>query len=265
MCVPLVASDDSPEVLEPSDSALHLPPAAIASELSPVLRGRLAPVLAVRTNQVDATTTKPVPQRVAVRRGIIDEPARLFSRDTPFQELFDQRDFMGTGAGDHRPQRQTTPVGEDHGLGPLASFGLAYALAPFFAEENVPSAIDSCQLILPCRSSFASSRDQAFFHVPASVHSWNRRQHVEGEGNCLGRSRQRAPVRRIQRIPSAHGRAGAGGRPPLGERGFSGNKSAISNHCSSVSCGPALVLASARALTRLFRNRFAISVTSSGY
>jgi hypothetical protein len=115
------------------------------------------------------------------------------------------------------------------------------------------------------RSSFESSRAQALFQIPASVHSRNRRQHVDGEGKRLGRSCQRAPVRRIQRTPSTHARTGAGGRPPLGERGLSGNKSAIRNHCSSVSCGPALVWACAGALTRLFRNRFAISITSFSY
>jgi hypothetical protein len=101
--------------------------------------------------------------------------------------------------------------------------------------------------------------------MPASVHSRNRRQHVEGEGKQLGRSFQRAPVRRIQRMPSAQARAGARGRPPCGDRGFSGNKSAIKDHCSSVSCGPPLGWVFVRAPRRLFRNCFAISATSFDY
>src|SRR5688500_7371891 len=120
MGVPLVASYDAAEVLEPGDRPFDFPAALIAPELATVLGGQLTPVLAVRTNQIDAATTKPFPQRIAIGRGVIDQPAGLFARDTLLQERFDQRDFMRTGAGDHRPQRQTTPVGEDHRLGPLA-------------------------------------------------------------------------------------------------------------------------------------------------
>jgi hypothetical protein len=60
---------------------------------------------------------------------------------------------------------------------------------------------------------------------------------VLGEGKCLGRSFQRAPLRRIQRTPSTQGRVGARGRPPLAEGAGSGNRSLIKNHCSSVSSG----------------------------
>jgi hypothetical protein len=87
----------------------------------------------------------------------------------------------------------------------------------------------------PVRSSWRSRRDQAFSHVPLFVHSWWRRQQVLPDGNRWGMSSQRAPVRSTQHTPSKQARAGAGGRPPLGDRFGSGNKSAIKYHCSSLS------------------------------
>lgn len=109
-------------------------------------------------------------------------------------------------------------------------------LTPFFAEENVPSAKASSWLTSPRRSSLRSSRVQAFSQRPSMVHSLCRRQQVEEEGKTLGKSFQRAPDRRIQRIPSKHAREDARGRPPYAETGRSGNKSAIRSHCSSLSC-----------------------------
>jgi hypothetical protein len=149
-------------------------------------------------------------------------------------------------------------VGENHGLGSLATLGLANAFAPFFADENVPSAMDSSRLISPRRSSFRKSLPQALSQMPASVQAFKRRQHVEDDGKCLGRSFQRAPVRRIQMIPSTHGRDGAVGRPPLGPTGCSGNKSEMRFHCSSVSSNSGSVLDPADDST-VSRDRFAMS------
>jgi hypothetical protein len=86
----------------------------------------------------------------------------------------------------------------------------------------------------------------------------SRRQHVAGDGKCEGRSLHRAPVRSTHRIPSMHSRAVRRGRPPFWEGGSSGNKLAISNHCSSVSCGSGSILDPAWAFARRLRDRFDI-------
>ena len=126
---------------------------------------------------------------------VVDQSARLGTQNAFFEQRFDQRHFVGTGSWDLSAQRQTTAVDEDHDLGALATLGLTYAEAPFFAEENVPSAIASCQSMRPRRSSLRNSRAQAIFHRPASVQARKRRQQVGGDGKCAGRSLHRAPVR----------------------------------------------------------------------
>jgi hypothetical protein len=161
------------------------------------------------------------------------------------------------GAGDECAQRQSRGVAEDHDLGPFSSFGLANAFPPFFAEANVPSAIIWSRSIPPFRSSRRNSRDQAFSQAPLLVQASNRRQHVLEEGKQRGRSFQRAPVRSTQQMPSKQSRDSAGGRPPSGERGDSGNRSAICNHCSSLSskAGSIVDPAGAKAAP-LLRDRF---------
>jgi hypothetical protein len=130
--------------------------------------------------------------------------------------------------------RQARAFGKHHNLRAFAALGLAHARPPFFAGENVPSAKDSSVRTLPALWSFRSSRDQALARIPLLNHSLNRRQQVVGEGKHLGRSFQRAPVRRTQQIPSKQRRASQAGRPPLGEGLGVGNRSEINAHCLSV-------------------------------
>lgn len=259
MSVVFVSSDKPSEVLEPANGALDLPAAAVAAEFSAVLRGRLFAVLPMRRDQLHPAFRQPCAERVAVGGRIVDQSTRLGGKNALIQERFDQRHFMGTSAGDFCAQRKTAAIDEDHDLAALAALRLTYAQPPFFAEENVPSAIASCQSIRPQRLSLRKSRAQATFQTPASVQALNRRQQVGGDGKCAGRSLHRAPLRSTHRIPSTHSRAARRGRPPVLEGGSSGNKSAISNHCSSVSCGSGSVLDPARALAFCLRDRFDIS------
>lgn len=259
MSVVFVASDEPTEVLEPADGALDLPSSAIAAELSAVLRRRLFAVLPMRGDQFDAAFCQPGPQGVAVGGRIVDQSTRLSGQNALLKQRFDQRYFVRTGASDFRAKGKTATVNEDHRLGALAALRLADAQAPFFAEENVPSAIASCQWMRPRRSSLRNILAQATFQIPASVQALKRRQHVGGDGKCGGKSRHRAPVRNTQRIPSTHSRAVRRGRPPFSEGDGSGNKSAISDHCSSVSCGSGSILDPARAFARRLRDRFDIS------
>lgn len=134
-----------------------------------------------------------------------------------------------------RGRRQAAAVGRDHDLGTLVALGLAFAAAPFFAGENVPSAIACSVCTTPTRSNARSSRDQSCSHSPLVVQAWMRPQQVAGDGNRGDRFFQRATRHRIHTIPSKQRRASTGGRPPNSDRGGARNKPSISNHCSSVS------------------------------
>ncbi len=233
--VMLVPSYQPSEVLDPTDRSLHFPATAISTQFATILRRRLLPVAAMRANQVDAATLQPHSQRITVGGRVVDQTARLSSQNSRFQELLDERYFVRAGAGRVDAQRETFRVGENHDLGSFAALRLANLFTPFFAEANVPSAKDSSWFTRPWRSSKRISRAHAFPQTPLSVHCRWRRQQVEAEGKRLGKSFQRAPLRSIQRMPSTQGRDGVTGRPPWGPTGGSGNKSAISCHCSSVS------------------------------
>lgn len=258
MSVVFVASNEPTEVLKPADRSLDLPAAAVAAELSAILRGWLFAVLPMRSNELDAALGQPRSERIAVGGRIVEQSMRLSAENALLKQRLDQRYFMRTGAGDFGAQRESSAIDEDHRLGALAALGLADAGTPFLAEENVPSAIASRHWMRPPRSSLRNSLAQATFQMPAAVQAWKRRQHVGGDGKCGGRSLHRAPVRNTQRIPSTHSRAVRRGRPPFSEGSGSENKSAISDHCSSLSCGSGSILDPARALTRRLRDRFDI-------
>lgn len=231
----LVTDENPTKVLNPADGAFDAVASFVPTEPAAVLGARLGPVGAVRTNELNAAAEKTSPQRIAVGRQIIQQMFRQAVQLPCLQERFNQCDFVRTGAGDLGAPGQPLLIDQEQELGALAAFGLANAVAPFFAAQNVPSAMDSVVSRTPARSRRCSKRDQAFCQIPLFVHSWWRRQQVLPEGSRSGTSSQRAPVRSTQHTPSKQARAGAGRRPPLGDGGGSGNKSAINDHCSSVS------------------------------
>lgn len=231
----LVSRDQSPKVLQPTDRALDLPATAVATQRTAILRGGLDAVAAVWAHQFDTAPLEPDTQWVAIGSQIVNKTPRQTTQSTSLQQRFNQRHFMRAGTGDLNAQWQTGRVAVHHNLGAFATLGLAHAFTPFFAEENVPSANVSSVFTCPHASSRRNNRDHACSQIPASVQSRSRRQHVLGEGKCRGKSFQRAPLRRIQRMPSTQSRAAAGGRPPCGDGVGTGNRSLIKNHCSSVS------------------------------
>jgi hypothetical protein len=153
-------------------------------------------------------------------------------------------------------QRKTAAVDHHHPLRPLAPLGFSDSAAPFFAGAKLPSRNDS--LHCNCRRSFNSLRNvrQIFNQTPRSSQSRSRRQHVEGCGNFSGRSCQRAPLRRIHRIPSSTRRFSIHGRPPWRCRGGLGSNGAIFFHCASVSNGPDRAIAPPSALLTLLISHF---------
>lgn len=240
--VEFVSRDKPSEVLQPADGSFNLPSPLISSECSSILSRWFSSVCFVWSNQFDTAFLKTKSQGITVSRLVVDQLSGPSSNDAFGEQRLDEIDFVRTGAFDHVAARRAIAVGQQHNLGALASFGLAYTKAPFFADENVPSASDSSRSILPWRSSLFTKRAQAFWNKPDSVHCFSRRQHVGYDGKCGGKSRQRAPVRSIHAMASKQSRDDARGRPPRGDGGGSSNKSEIKPHCSSVSSNSGSIL-----------------------
>lgn len=228
--IELISCYKSSEVLQPADGSFNFPTLAVPPELSAVLSWRFDAIGFVRSNQVDPTFEKSRTQRIAVRSLIVDQLFWTTSNRAIGEQRLDEFDFMGTGTFNHVAARRTVAVNQQHDFGALAAFGLAYVKAPFLADENVPSAIDSSRSISPCRSSLLTRRAHAFLNRPDSDHSFNRRQQVGCDGKWSGKSRHRAPVRKIHAIASKQARDEARGRPPSGDGAGSLKRSEIKPH-----------------------------------
>ena len=261
----VVAHHQSAEVAEPGEGALHDPASAVASQCPTVLRRRFAPILPMRDDQFDAALRQLRAQWIAIVAPIDDQANRLLpgttgAMPTPYpdgrQRRRDELDFRRGRRVKVVSQRNTLAVDHHHPLRPLAPLALSDSAAPFFAGAKLPSRNDS--LHFNCWRSFNSLRTarQTFIQTPCFSQSRSRRQHVEGCGNFSGRSCQRAPLRRIQRILSSTRRFSIHGRPPLRCLGGLGSQGAIFFHCASVSNGPDRAIGPPSALLTLLIPHF---------
>lgn len=243
----VIAHDQAPEIAEPSEGAFDGPAPFVTPQRPAVLCRRLAPILAVRSNQLDPTPGQLFPQRVAVVAAIGNQPHQLLPRTTrpmprPYldgrQRRFDAFDFRRGRRVKVVSQRNTLAVDHHHPLCPLAPLGFSDPCAPFFAGAKLPSR--NASLHFNCCRSFNSAQNarHRFNHTPCSSQSLSRRQQVDGDGNASGKPCQRAPLRSIHKMPSNTLRSLAGGRPPRGRAGCLGSKGRIFSHWASVSNRP---------------------------
>ena len=243
----VVAHHQAAEVAEPGERAFHGPSSSVTPQRPAVLRGGLATILAMRYDQLDAALGQSLTQRVTVVAAVRNDACWLLPRTAwPMlpsyadrrERRFRQPDLRRGSRVKVVSQRNTRAVDHHHPLRPLAPLGFADSRAPFFAGAKLPSRNDS--LHFNCWRSFNSPRKarQIPNQIPCFSQSRNLRQQVEGAGNSSGKSCQRAPLRRIHKMPSSTLRSGAGGRPPRGRGGRLGSRGRIFSHWASVSNRP---------------------------
>ena len=236
------AHDQPAKVAEPGEGALNGPTPLVTAQRTAVLCRRLAAICTVRRNQLDSSLGQLLAQRVAVVPFVRNDPRRFLSRSTSVvrssypdrrQRGFREADFVGGRRVKEVPHRNSLAVHHHHPLRPLAPLGFSDSSAPFFAGAKLPSR--NASLHCSCLRSFSSAtnRRQTFSQTPCSSQSRSRRQHVEGCGNSSGRSCQRAPLRKIHKMPSSTLRSAARGRPPRGRFGRFGSRGRIFSHCAS--------------------------------
>jgi hypothetical protein len=243
----VIAHDQPAEVAEPREGAFHSPPSPVAPQRPTVLGRRLASILTMRDDQLDAAHRQLLAQRVAIVPAVGDEANRLLPRTpgsmpSPYpdrrQRRRDELDLRRGGRVKVVSQRKTRAVDHHHPLRPLAPLGFSDACAPFFAGAKLPS--KNASLHFNCWRSFNSLRNarQIASQISCSSQSCSLRQQVDGEGNSSGKSCQRAPLRSIHKMPSSTLRSSARGRPPRGRLGRFGSKGWIFLHWASVSSRP---------------------------
>jgi len=234
----IIANQQPPEIAKPGEGAFDFPAFAVAPERATVVPGSFASAFAMGTDQQDALVQQAAAQLIAVVSPVGDDSQwpLLWSASScarngnPLESTLGQCHFRRAGRDQLASQRNTLAVDHHHPLRAFAAFGFADTLAPFLAGAKLPSRNDSLQSSLPRWSNSLRNCRQILSHTSCSSHCRRRRQHVLGLGYSLGRSRQRAPVLSIQRMPSSTRRLSAQGRPRLRSLGRSGS---IFAHCSS--------------------------------
>jgi len=243
----IVAYSQSAEIAQPGKGAFDNPSPLVAPQGATILRGWLAPALSVRDDRFNTTATQFFAQSIAIVATIHDHALGLLPRSSSAmapphadrrERFLDERDFRRGCRVKVVSQRNTLAVDHHHPLRPLTPLGFPDSVAPFFAGAKLPSINDS--LHLSCWFSFNSLRNarQISNQTSCSSQSRKRRQQVEGEGNSSGKSHQRAPLRRIHKMPSSTLRSAAGGRPPCGRFRRFGSKGRIFSHWASVNSRP---------------------------
>ena len=235
----MVVADEQPaKVSEPCEGPFHFVAFAIATKFAAVVERKFFSSVSVRTDQDDASFEQAPAQWIAVVGFVGYHSQRPTSRTArtaarhvdPLQRWLGQGHFPRTGRLQFASQRNTFAVDHHHPLRAFATLGFSDAGAPFLAGAKLPSRNDSLQSRRPFWSSSERNCRQILSHVPSSSHRRKRRQHVLGLGYLSGRSFQRAPVLRIQRMPSRTDLLSAHGRPLLERFGSSGS---MCDHCLS--------------------------------
>lgn len=239
----LIPRGETAEAEQPAVRALDDPPPSIPPQGTAILEA-LTAATSMRRDQLDTPVAESCIKGRAVV-GFVGHYALRFlprsSRACPWdgdlrERGFRKDDFREIGRRHVDSERKTRAVDQYHKLCPLTFACAADASAPFFAGAKVPSRKASLQSTWPRSSNSPRKVRQRVSHTSASSHSASRRQQVAGLGYWSGRSRQRAPVRKTQRMPSKQARSAAPGRPPRGLRLGGGNNGAIFAHWISVPC-----------------------------
>ncbi len=261
----VIANNQVAEVAEPCEGAFDFPAPSVASQRSPVLGHRFASIPAMRRDQFDPALSQPLSQRVTVVTTIGDQAQRFLPRSPRVssaayadgrQRRFREPRFVWGCRTKVLSQRKTLAVDHHHPLRALAPLGFSDSSAPFLAGAKLPSRKDS--LHCNCFRWWSSARNarQILSQTPCCSQSRSLRQQVAGEGNSSGKSCQRAPLRRIHKIPSSTLRSEARGRPPRRcERGR-GSKGRIFSHWASVNKRPYRAISPPSALLTLFISHF---------
>lgn len=244
----IIAHHQTPGIPQPADGTLHDPAPLVAPQRPAVLRGRADAILLVRADQFAAPPPQTETQRIAVVAAIGDHPLRLLSwtpRMMPSayadrgQRRFREPDLRRGGRVKVVSQRKTRAVDHHHPLRAFPPAGFAHSAAPFFSlgQNCRPGTIRSTATAA-VRLTRSGTRARCSAKHPALPNPAAAASRSRDAGTRPANPAQRAPLRRIHRMPSSTLRSGARGRPPWRCRGRLGSRGRIFSRCASVSNRP---------------------------
>ena len=241
----IVSDSQSSEATDPGEGAFNLVSSAVSLTCRLPEDFLVLPVLTVRRDESDSPFTKTLPEWIAVISFVCDESlgtrfGTAFStivNPDAVQSLVYKRDLSRRGRVDMASKWNTFTVDHHHPLRSLTFLGFSDCKAPFFAGAKLPSMKASFQSRICLSSSSARNARHTSSHRSCSSQRTKRLLHVLPLGSGSGMSLHRAPVRKIQRIPSSTSLFPLGGRPFLMSRSSFGSNGSIFDHCASVNIG----------------------------
>jgi hypothetical protein len=173
-----ISDNNTSEVMHPGKETFNMPPSAISSQNTAILRGRFPSVLLVRGNKFNALSSKHLIQRITVIGPISDQSLRQSVDKAFFESIADKGDFMRRSRRSVQGDRKTRAICHCHELRTLAPLGLSDSEAPFFATTKVASIKHSLRSNLPRSRKSVASASRILRNTPECTHSWNRRWQV---------------------------------------------------------------------------------------
>jgi hypothetical protein len=208
-----ITDNEATEIMQPSKQAFNPSSFGIATQWPSVLSFGFDSVDLMRRDYFDTILLKLAIKRITVIRSITDESLGSSLKEATLESFSNKGDFMRRSRRNVCGERKTRAICHCHELSALAPLGFSDTGAPFFATTKVASMKHSLRLNLPRSSKSLASASSMSRNFPERTHSWRRRWHVWYGGNFSGISCQRAPVRKIQRIPLTISRFDRRGRP----------------------------------------------------
>ena len=240
----LETNTEATEVMQPSMRAFHDPAIfAKATAMFGTAPGdhRFNTAIAQRSSMSLGVVSSIGVDHTRSLQRVASQSANRRNRVNQRQQL---RDIVDVRAGQDRGKRRAVGVGDDVVLG-TRSRAIGWVWPSFWpaptARIDDESTAAREKSIWSAARSFASSSSCKRSHTPAACQSRSRRQHVTPEPHPIsaGRSRQRSPVLRTNKIPVSAARFETGRRPGFfSRRGLGGGSNgSISAHNSSSMIG----------------------------
>jgi len=165
------ASDQSAEIMEPSEEAFDFPAAAVAAQFTAVLCVLVAAVVFVWRDELDAVfLPQALIERIAIVGAVADHPFWFGAREALLDGGFDEFRFMRRSAGDAAGDRKTMAVCDRHDFTAFSAASRADSSAPFFAELKLASMNVSDRSSLPRARRSSASACNSRVSVPSRCH-----------------------------------------------------------------------------------------------
>jgi len=170
------ANDNATKVMKPSEQALDLPTAAVATQTATVLCCGGYAHKSVRRDELHTVALlDALVQGIAVVSAVTNHSLGSFPEESLLECSFNEFCFMRRSAGHVHGERKTMAVCDCHDFAAFAALCRADTRAPFFAPLKLASMKDSLRSSFPrSRKSSASFRSNRVSN-PLRCQDWNRR------------------------------------------------------------------------------------------